>query len=124
MNRPLTPNEVAGALETELPLSNPALVADAATDPAVTEAQDNFEFDWYRTDDCIVLREQPATAIYVNNTGSLVIRQEKTWDRDEDTFIYVRPEYAINFAKYLLKVAGHGEVGFCKRAGGGFVDLE
>jgi hypothetical protein len=120
MNRPLTPNEVAGALETELPLGNPSLAAEAATEPA---PDDGFEFDWYR-DDCIVLREQPATAIYINNTGSLVIRQEKTWDRDEDTFVYVRPEYAINFAKYLLKVAGHGEVEFCKRAGGGFVDIE
>jgi hypothetical protein len=121
MNRPLKPTEAAGALEIELALDNPPLVTEAATEPAV--ADDDFEFDWYR-DDCIVLREQPATAIYVNNTGSLVIRQEKTWDRDEDTFVYVRPEYAINFAKYLLKVAGHGEVEFCKRAGGGFVDLE
>jgi hypothetical protein len=115
----LKPNEAAGAQEVELLLDNPL----AEAEPPALEAQEDFEFDWFSADDCIVLREQPATAIYVNKANALVIRQEKTWDRDEDTFVYIRPEYAINFAKYLLKVAGHGEVEFSKRAGGGHVDL-
>jgi hypothetical protein len=124
MNRPMKSHEVTDASAIELPLISPTVGPDAATlEPDAASASDDGEFDWFDANDCIVLREQPATAIYVNKSEALVIRQEKSWDRDEDSFIYIRPEYAIGFAKRLLKVAGHGEVEFSQRAGGGFVDL-
>lgn len=94
------------------------------TPPAEAAEEDYGDFDWCRSDPCIVLREQPATAIYLNPSDAVVIRQEKTWDREEDSFVCIRPEYAIKFAKQLLKIAGHGEVEFSQRSGGGFVDLE
>ena len=125
MNRPMRPHEATGASEIELPLISPTAGADAAaSEPEAAALGNDSEFDWLRSDACIVLPEQLATAIYVNTAEALVIRQEKSWDRDEDSFVYIRPEYAISFAKHLLKAAGHGEVEFAKRAGGGFVDLE
>lgn len=46
------------------------------------------EFDW-TSDDSIVCQEQPATAVYRNRAGSIVIRQERSWDADEDSFVYI-----------------------------------
>jgi len=90
--------------------------------PAVTPA-DEEDFHW-TDDESIVLREQPATAIYINRDGSIAIRQERMWNEDEDSFVFVRPQNAIAFAKQFLKVAGYGDVEFSQHAGGGFVDLK
>jgi hypothetical protein len=43
-------------------------------------------FDW-ANDECVVLHKQPAIAVYPNNMGTIVIRQERDWDEDEDTII-------------------------------------
>jgi len=50
-------------------------------------------FDWCE-DSSIVLREQSAVAVYTNNTGDLVIRQERRWDEDDDTCIIITKENA------------------------------
>jgi hypothetical protein len=44
------------------------------------------EFDW-ADEECVVLHHQPAIAVYPNNMGTIVIRQERHWDQDEDTII-------------------------------------
>jgi hypothetical protein len=62
------------------------------------------EFDW-DTDDSIVLREQPATAIYHNKHGVLVIRQKADWDAEQDTFAFITPENCNVFMDALAKVA-------------------
>src|ERR1700690_2344280 len=53
----------------------------AALPTPIPEPPDPDEFDW-ATDDSVVLKEQPATAIYFNRRDQLVIRQERSWDRD------------------------------------------
>ena len=80
------------------------------------------DFDWC-CEQNIVLPEQQATAVYVNPADAVVIRQQAPWDQDEDSFVYVRPEYAIKFCKQVLKAAGYGDVNFAQPSGGGFVDL-
>ena len=64
------------------------------------------DFDW-RTDDSVICQEQPATAVYLNQRGSIVIRQERAWDVDEDTFVYLSsPDAAqavISSIQRLLK---------------------
>lgn len=62
------------------------------------------DFDW-SDDDLIILREQPATAIYHNKHGVLVIRQKADWDAEQDTFAFITPENCNVFMDALAKVA-------------------
>jgi hypothetical protein len=78
-----------------------ALVEQSRNPPC----DDAEEFDW-RGDDSIVLREQPATAIYFNQRGCLVIRQERSWDQNDDIFITISPENAQTFLDKLCDVLG------------------
>ena len=63
----------------------PALVARAAQ--AIVKVServvDDENFDW-SSDDSVVLNDRPSTAIYHNKYGQIVIRQEATWNADED----------------------------------------
>ncbi len=65
------------------------------------------DFDW-NDDDSIVLREQPATAIYHNSVGTIIIRQKADWDAEHDTFAYLTPENAVTFMEALAKVHRKG----------------
>lgn len=67
--------------------------------------EDRMEFDW-STSPTIVIREQPATALYFNPEGSLVIRQKADWDREEDTFVYISPNNIDAFIEELTNVLG------------------
>jgi hypothetical protein len=107
-------------LETPPDAIQPAKLETAT---AATAPDDSGEFDW-SSSTAIVLREQPATAVYLNPADDVVIRQLAAWDREEDSFVYVRPEHAVKLCKQILKVAGFGDVDFAQRVGGGFVDLE
>jgi len=71
----------------------------------IHEPPDPDEFNW-ATDDSVVLKEQPATAIYFNSRGQLVIRQERSWDRDEDSFIYFAPGNTQEFLDKLCDALG------------------
>lgn len=84
---------------------------DKADEPAPVKAPDKVEvnppsddFNW-NTDDSIILREQRATAAYRNRAGELIIRQQASWDEDEDTFVYISPENEIAFMEGLAKRA-------------------
>jgi hypothetical protein len=37
----------------------------------------------------VILREQRRTAVYRNPHGDLVIRQERSWNEDEDPFLVI-----------------------------------
>lgn len=63
------------------------------------------EFDWFADPD-IVLREQLAIAVYKNPAHEVVIRQERAWDEDADTFIRVQPDNARRLADAILRAAG------------------
>jgi hypothetical protein len=131
MNKVVTPKQLelpAGKTREELLLATPpriepdcpGLKADLGekVDKIVTEAvaavlgsghafstpvgEDDFNL---HDDDSIVLREQPATAIYHNKHGVLVVRQKGDWDAEHDTFAFITPENAVVFMEALAKVA-------------------
>ena len=60
------------------------------------------DFDW-RDDSAVVLQEQPATAVYVNTYGSIIVRQHM-WP-DDDVHVMVRPEHAKTLAEAILNAA-------------------
>lgn len=91
--------EMAEAATAVLAASEPVMGSGYAF-----RQRDEDEFNWHN-DDSIVLREQPATAIYTNRHGTLVIRQKAEWDAEHDTFAFVTPENAIVFMEALAKVA-------------------
>jgi hypothetical protein len=67
---------------------------DEKDSPAATPE----EFDW--TGDNVVLLEQPATAVYFNRDGDLVIRQRATF-QDDDPAIFIT---AGNIDRFLDKL--------------------
>ena len=66
-------------------------------------------FDW-RSDESIVLRQQPCTAVYLNGRGELVIRQEDVMG-DQNHMVWIAPESARLFASAILRVAGFEQPG-------------
>jgi hypothetical protein len=75
-----------------------------------TEDSDWTKFDWANDED-IVLREQQSIALYRNREGSLVIRQERRWDQEEDVIIIVTAGNIDTFIDRLTDVAGVPSIG-------------
>jgi hypothetical protein len=68
--------------------AKPTWQPDTSPSPAVG----SDKFDWADDKD-IIVRAQPALAIYENPNGHVVIRQEAREYEDEDPFITIAPEY-------------------------------
>lgn len=108
----LTREEMLLATAPHIDPDSPALKADAGKIQKIAIAEeatavlkaDEDDFNW-NDDDSIVLREQPATAIYHNRHGVLVIRQKADWDAEHDTFAFITPENAVVFMEAFAKVA-------------------
>ena len=66
--------------------------------------RDHDDFDWF-SDDSVVLKGQPATAVYHNAKGHLVIRQERNWSEEYDPYVTIAPENAVTFMEALAKRA-------------------
>lgn len=64
-------------------------IAEESASSARDDEADSYRFDW-ANDDAVVLAEQPALAVYRNKFGTIAIRQEASWDRDEDSFVFVQ----------------------------------
>ena len=103
------------------PLDHGNLFADekvlAAADASVTlpsgiapeaEPDELDDPSYWATCDSVILHDQPATAIYFNRERSLVIRQERSWDRDEDTYVFIAKENQQAFLDKLCDVLGIG----------------
>jgi len=58
--------------------------------PTAEPEQEAF-FDW-ANDPSIVLKAQPAIAVYVNRRGDVVVRQEGDDPYEGDEFVFIRPE--------------------------------
>ena len=99
------PTPKAGIGETE----SEAIPQPIAQRP-IPEPPRPEEFDWL-TNELVVLKEQPATAIYFNPGDDLVIRQKAAWDREEDSFIFIAPGNAQEFLDRLCDVLGIVSVG-------------
>jgi hypothetical protein len=67
--------------------------------------QDGCEFDW-SDDDVVVLREQRLTAVYRNPHGDLVIRQERSWNEDEDPFLVIAADNVQTLIDKLCDLEG------------------
>jgi hypothetical protein len=68
---------------------------------------DSHDFYWYSDDgeSSIVVRHQPATAVYTNPHGEVVIRQQDQYG-DEDNFVYVTKDNALKVAQAILSLVG------------------
>ena len=71
---------------------------------------DSDRFNW-NDDESVVLHHQPAIACYINRAGWLTIRQERSWDENEDTIIAIAPENVAEFIDKLTDVVGIPSVG-------------
>jgi hypothetical protein len=63
---------------------------------------------WTRDDvaDDLVIHEQPETAVYINTTGAIVIRQRAaSGDENEDTVAVIRPEFAAALIERVAELA-------------------
>ena len=61
------------------------------------------EFDWHDANEVIV-REQPAIAVYINPAGDIVLRQRGDCF-DDDAWIWFHPEHAAAVAAAILEAA-------------------
>lgn len=60
------------------------------------------------SDDAVIIPEQQAIACYFNPAGDLVIRQERSWDREEDSFVFVHKSNLAAFLDKLCDICGVG----------------
>jgi hypothetical protein len=79
-------------------------VTASSPEPAGQEG----EFDWSDTE-CVVLPEQPETAVYWNPRGELAIRQRR-WP-DDDSIIYITRANIDTFLDRLTEICGVPTVG-------------
>jgi hypothetical protein len=70
---------------------------------------DNASFDWNR-DDSVILQDQPATAIYPNRRGEIIIRQQQQWDEEGDTVLVISRQHVIRTMYALLRAGGFNGV--------------
>jgi hypothetical protein len=80
-------------------------------------------FDWANEDN-IVLRDQPAVAIYSNRFQQVVIRCERAWDQEDDVFVLVDFAHATRVAQAILVAAGQDDIQFYQQTGRGCQDVE
>ncbi|ALK09492.1 hypothetical protein [Blastochloris viridis] len=67
------------------------------------------EFDWLHSPD-VALQEQRAIAVYENTVGGLVILQERSWDEEDDTCIFITKTNIDAFIAAVLKAAGREDL--------------
>lgn len=73
----------------------------------VTRGSDD-RFDW-SNDESVVVEHQSALAVYQNQSGDVVIRQERSWDEDQDTHVVITKESLPQIIDALRRFAERGE---------------
>lgn len=74
--------------------------------PSIKDAaKPQAEFTWAANEDCIVVKHQPAIAIYVSTNDGVCIRQEDFWGDGSDQVVYFTPNHAEKIAKAILAIA-------------------
>ncbi len=79
--------------------------------PLPNDAEDvdnNHDFDWQKDAGDVIVRSQPAMAVYTNPKGDVVLRQEcDGLSRDgEDDVVWFAVDHARAVAAAILKTAG------------------
>lgn len=67
--------------------------------------RDDGKFDW-DNDPSILFQRQPATAMYENPCGGLVIRQEADWNEEGDIVVTIAPDLRNRFLDHLCDMQG------------------
>lgn len=76
----------------------------AGLQPAARPEPEPYFWAAQEVADCLVVPSQPATAVYWNDRGDIVIRQERR-DYDDDSFVFVTPANARALAAALIREA-------------------
>jgi hypothetical protein len=63
------------------------------------------DFDWSADSADVVQREVPSVAVYPNVHGQICIRQQRTWDDEEDACLIVAPYNAARIADAIRRTA-------------------
>jgi hypothetical protein len=50
---------------------------------------DDDKFEWSTNNEDVIVADQRATAVYTHRWGQAVIRQERSWDEEDDTFVVI-----------------------------------
>lgn len=74
--------------------------------PPETKSGQSAAFDWNADDDAIVCQEQPMTAVYENGRHQVVIRQERSWDREEDPLLVFNKNTVPDLIRSLARELG------------------
>ena len=54
------------------------------------EREDDEDWRWWsKNEACVVVPEQPETAVYINKVGAVVIRQRAQWNEDVDPLVFI-----------------------------------
>lgn len=95
----------------DAPANLPAVLEKEPT-PAEPADSDHTgdDFDWLN-DESVVLEEQPATAVYRNRAGGLVIRQQRAWDEEADPCIVIAAASIDEFLEAVINAAGIPSIG-------------
>ncbi len=95
----MKPETAEEAVDTFLAKST--VVLAQAAPRSLAEPDDRF--DWHRDTDCVILHEQPATAVYFGGGGHLVIRQTNGYE--DDITILIAPQNITEFLEATAKKA-------------------
>lgn len=74
--------------------------------PASTWRDDD---PWKPGNPDVVTFGQPALAVYVNNQDQIVIRQERNWCDEEDSFVILNPAHVDAFVEHLMACKAKAE---------------
>jgi hypothetical protein len=87
--------------------SPPPAPKPAAKQPVAQRKPELVEDDeperWSPHDDTVIIHEQPAIRVYVNQYDEVTIMRKSVWDKDEDEAIYIRPENLPALIRALQK---------------------
>jgi hypothetical protein len=81
------------------------------------------EFDWSVRNPEVIVRSQPAIAVYTNTADQVVLVREREWNEEEDAFVLISREHAIKVAHAILEAAGQGDIEFIRPCGAGYQDV-
>lgn len=94
-----TDAQIVAAMRVLAPASPPV-----SPQQSQDEGDEGIEFRWR---DCsTVLEEQRAIAIYTNPNDALIIRQERAWDQEEDSLVFICKSNIPDFLDKLIDFCG------------------
>lgn len=67
-------------------------------------AEDEDKFDWSPENPNVIIRPQEAVAVYANPDNDIVIRRERMWDEEDDTFVVIPRNGARRFIEAIERL--------------------